>query len=122
MIQFQRGMIIISNIHIALISFFLTLTESQCTPNSRLDDAQHANVSAGMLKRVQVLMLASVLLYTRCHHLHRCNADRPKQSMQSAVGLQTAIPLAIPHVYIKGDKTLLINMHKRLSIGNPTAC
>ena len=51
--------------------------------------------------------------------------DKPKQTtMQYAVGLQAAIPLAIPHVYVlrRSDKILLINMHKRLAVCNPPAC
>ena len=32
-------------------------------------------------------------------HISQVYRDKPKQSMQYAVGLQTAIPPAIPHVY-----------------------
>ena len=50
-------------------------------------------------------------------HISQLYADNPKQCSIYAVGIPTAL-----HMYIgSGDKTLLINMHKRPCVCNPVA-
>ena len=65
-------------------------------------------------QRVQDALTVNTISNSSC--ISQVYADKHKQSMQYALGLQKAIPPAIPHDIGRGNKTLLINMQTRLAV------
>ena len=59
-------------------------------PNIHLNKSNYPKSGEGAL---------NVSTISNISHISQVYAENPKQSMLYAVGLQTAIPAAIPHVY-----------------------